>query len=52
MVDKVCRKCGWYDPEYECICPSNEPWQCMLNKEAIAELEKACEEWKGHEDGK
>ncbi len=54
MVDKACRKCGWYDPEYECTCPSNEPWQCRLDKEAAAELDKAVEEWNRRraEDGK
>lgn len=45
MVDKKCRKCGWYDPEYECTCPDNEPWQCVLNTSAIDELNKAVDEW-------
>lgn len=45
MVDKACRNCAWYDPDYECTCPSNEPWQCRLDKEAIAELNKAVEAW-------
>lgn len=44
MVDKECRKCGWYDPEYECTCPPNEPWLCRLDKEATAELDKMVEE--------
>jgi hypothetical protein len=52
MVDKACRKCGWYDPDYECVCPPSEPWQCRLDKEAIEELNKACEEWQRRaEDG-
>ena len=44
MVDKLCRKCGWYDPEYECLCPPLEPWLCPLNKEAEAELNKAIDD--------
>ena len=38
MVDKACLKCSWHDPEYECICPVNEPWQCPLDKKATEEL--------------
>ncbi len=53
MVDKACRKCAWYDPEYVCTCPSYEPWQCVLDKEAQEELDKAFEEWKRRsEDGR
>jgi hypothetical protein len=44
MVDKACRKCGWYDPDYECNCPELEPWLCPLNEEAARELDKAVAE--------
>ena len=50
MVDEKCKTCAWYDTEYVCTCPSNEPWQCMLDKEAVAELDKAFEEWKRSAD--
>lgn len=44
MVDKACLKCSWYDPVYVCTCPEKEPWQCPLNEEAGAKLDKAIEE--------
>ena len=44
MVDKRCKKCPWYDAEWICTCPSNEPWQCPLDKEANDALDKWADE--------
>lgn len=44
MVDKACRRCPWHDAEYVCTCPSNEPWQCPLNREAVEELNRWVDE--------
>lgn len=50
MVGKACKTCCWYDPEYECTCPINEPWQCVYDEKAAAELDKAFNEWWTEDD--
>ena len=46
MVGKACRKCCWYDPDYECTLPDHEPWLCVYDEKANAKLEQAILEWK------
>lgn len=34
MIDKKCLSCGFYDPDFECTCPSLDKWYaCPLEPE-------------------
>lgn len=37
-IDRRCLTCGFYDPDFECTCPSYEMWYaCLLSPEPAAE---------------
>lgn len=38
MIDKKCLSCDFYDPDFECTCPSHEMWYaCPLSPEPTPE---------------
>lgn len=37
-IDKRCLTCDFYDPDFECTCPSHEMWYaCPLSPEPTRE---------------
>lgn len=48
MIDKRCLSCGFYDPDFECTCPSLDRWYaCPLEPEPKPEDFMTEEELKG-----
>lgn len=44
MIDKECRTCGFYDSDFDCVCPSMDRWYACPIESKKPENQKELEE--------